>query len=340
MEQSISNWADYNPTELVPKHIVNRYDSGGDRFYHFMLDGQRVSASGITTWLNKIMPESPFLTSWKLQYGKDWQTVLNLTADYGTMMHACIAHMMINNTHPEEHLIEQAKSALRELRKFDRSISENTIDKNIISFQKFREDYKLRPLLIEAKLACRAITGDYYCLTQDLLAEAEVPVKTKIMVQDGEYVRGPKKGQPKMVEETKTDYVKQIIALDAKSNYRDSDKKSFFDAHKYQLVATKKAVQQNFGITVDRLFNWSPAGWRTDVGAYTLHEWNITDEDMKTFELYEQLASRLGHFRPKGDIEVFKPYKEGVTSQQMYEKYAYLDYIEKMSNETDQTTLL
>ena len=77
-----SHWAEYNPGELVPKYMVTQFDNKTDRFYYFKKDGEYHTAASITTWLSKVMPESAFLTDWKLKYGKDWKTVLNLTAPY------------------------------------------------------------------------------------------------------------------------------------------------------------------------------------------------------------------------------------------------------------------
>lgn len=329
-----SKWAEFNPTELIPKHLVNRYDDKKkSRFYYFKDEqGEYQSAAGITSWLSNVMPESSFLTDWKIKWGADWKTLLNLTAEYGTIMHACFGHMMQFNSHPDQHYIDSAKDILKELRRFDSACSDNMIEKNIISFQKFREDYNLKPLLIEAMLICLASTGAYYALTLDLLAEIEYERKEKTEVQDGFYVKGDKKGQPKFVTETTGVPVKEIISLDFKSNPFNKDKKTFFDAHKFQLLGTSRAVWQNFGIKVDKVYNWSPNNWKTNTGDYTMHEWKLTPQDFELMDCYEKLASLSGAFKPSGSIQVFAKWAPGVKAEEMIKNYPYLDFV-KMRDE-------
>lgn len=327
-----SGWNDHNPCGLTPKYFASRFDDKkGNRFYYFQDDnGDYQTAAGITSWLSKVMPESPFLTDWKLKYGKDWGIVLNLTADYGTLMHSCIGHMMVHNEQPPKSFIDAAQQTLRELRKFDKSVSEDMIYKNLISFQRFRQEYNIEPLLVEGLLVCQTKEGYYYCLTQDLLAKVSPKERKKVQVQEGFYVKGDKKGQPKFVEAWEEETTNVIACIDFKSNPFNKDKKGFFETHKYQLIGTKKAVEQNFGIKVDRLFNWSPSNWRTDIGDYTLHEWKIEDKDIEVFELYEQLGAKTGAFKPKGDIEEFVDYADGVSYSDMYRKFPYLDYVKQV----------
>lgn len=326
-----TDWADYHSPELVPKYIVNRYDDkGNNRFYYFRDEqGQLQAAAGITTWLSQVMPESKFLTDWKLKWGKDWQHVLNLTSEYGTTMHACFAYMMKKEKIPAE-LINLAYDQTKALQRYDKTIPSNMIDKNIISFQRFMQEFKLKPLLIEALLVCRSDSGHFYCLTQDLLAEIEVETKEKTEVQEGHYMKGKNKGQPKMVTKIKRTQKTETVCIDFKSNPFDKDKKSFFDSHLYQLIGTKKAVMQNFGIKVDRLYNWSPNSWRSTVGDYTLHEWKPDQNDTDLFNIYELLATKRGLFTPKGKIEVFKDWEPGIKAEEMYESREYLEHIKKL----------
>lgn len=330
-----SKWAEYNPCEFVPKYTVNRYDdSRGNRFYYFTDDFEQTHcAAGITTWLGKVMPESPFITDWKIKFGDKWRTVLQLTADYGTMMHVCFGHMMIQNEHPPEEYINEAKSILQQLNKFDKNYVTKTIDDNIVSFQRFRDEYNLRPLLVEALLVCKSVNGDYYCLTQDLLAEIDNTIKTKVEYQDGVYSKGKNKGEPRMVTDTQTETRTEVVCIDFKSNSAAKDKKTFFDSNKYQLMGTAKAVEQNFGVKVDRLFNFSPNNWRSDVGDYTFFEWKLTERDHEIFNLYEVLASKLGAFTPSGNIGVYNKFKNGMKFTEMYEKYDYLEFVGKMNEQ-------
>jgi hypothetical protein len=332
------NFAEYNPSNLVPKtgRVPKRFDDkGGNRFYYFSENGEVKIAAGITTWLKSVEPESKFLTDWKLKFGKDWKKVLNLTADAGTMMHACIEHMLIHNEWPPQHMIEEARSHSIKLKEFDSSVSEKTIEKNLISFQKFREDYQLEPVLIEARLIVSTKFGSYYALALDLLAKYTETTKTTTQVEDGVYSRGPKKGEVKYKDVTEEKSVKKIGLFDFKSNPMSKDKKSFYDSHLYQLLGARRAVHENFGVKVDNLFNWSPNGWISKVGDYTLHKWNFTAEDLRLFELYEELAHLRGAFRPSGSIEVFEKWEPGKSSQELYTKVPYVEYVKLLEKQEE-----
>jgi len=213
-----NNWNEYNPLGLVPEIICNRFDNGAHRFYHFRKDGVRHTAAGITTWLDMVTPESKEVTNWKLKYGVDWKTVLNLTADYGTSLHKVIAHIIKTGEMPPQDSFDAAKEILRRLKKYDSRVKENTIYKDIISFKKFQEDYNLKPLLVEAVLACQADTGDYYAMTVDLPCEVTYMVKTKTQVQDGVFKKGKNKDQPKFKTEIRETEVTKTILIDFKSN--------------------------------------------------------------------------------------------------------------------------
>jgi len=219
------------------------------------------------------------------------------------------------------------------IRKFDRSVPTNMIQKNLISFRKFQEDYKVSPLLIEALLVYDMGNETYYCMTVDLLAEVTYEKKWKEEVQVGEFVRGDKKGQPKYENQERSEVVTETVCIDFKSNPFDKEDKSFFDSHKYQLIAAKKAVMQNFDINPVRLMNWSPKSWKGEskLGAYTLHEWKVTNNDYEVFSIYEQLSSRLGHFIPSGMVEDINLNKE--RASEMYRTFSYTEYVESLSNE-------
>lgn len=326
-------WAEYNALELTPVFTPRRYDDKTDRFYWFNKGEEIIPAVGITTMLKRVMPTSPQIIDWQIKYGHDHGTVLNLTAEFGTVMHSCFAEMLIYNRHPSKELIAQGKSLLQALKRYDKSVSESTLEKSIISFQKFRDDYNLRPMLIEASLVAKACTGDYYCMTVDLVCEATNKIKSKVEKQDGFWQRGEKKGLSKMVEETVIEEKTEVWSIDFKSNWQSKDKKSFFDGHKFQLVGAKKAIRQNFNLSVDRVFNWSPLGWKTEVGKYELKEWNIRQEDEDTFELYERLASKLGVFRPSGKIEKYLEWEPGKKAEDMFQTYSYEEFIRNMEKE-------
>jgi len=60
-------------------------------------------------------------------------------------------------------------------------------------------------------------------------------------------------------------------------------------------------VEQNFGIKVDKLYNWSPKNWRTAPG-YTFDEKNIDSKIQRRFDAYWNVAIVDDIHRPEGRI--------------------------------------
>ena len=326
----MTDFAEYNPKNLVPKtgRIPKRFDDkGGNRFYYFTENGEVKIAAGITTWLKAVEPESKYLTDWKLKWGKDWKEVLNLTADAGTAMHSCIEYILIHDKYPPTEMIENARSHTLKLKKFDSSIPEKIIERNLISFIRFKDEVNLKPILIEGRLIVSSRFGSYYALALDLLAEYDDIETIKVQVEDGEYSRGPKKGEKKYKEVTETKSKRAVGLFDFKSNPFDKDSKSFFESHLFQLLGARRAIKENFGVEVNNLFNWSPKGWKSNVGDYTLHKWKFGQPEERLFSIYEELAHIKGAFTPKGSIEVFGKWEPGVSHNDMYDKIGYEDYV-------------
>ena len=326
----MENFAEFNPRGLTPKtgRTPKRFDDkAGNRFYYFIENGEVKTAAGITTWLKAVEPESKYLTDWKLKWGKDWKEVLNLTADAGTAMHSCIEHILIHNEYPPVEMIENARSHTLKLKKFDPSIPEKIIERNLISFIRFKNERNIEPVLIEGRLIVSTRFGSYYALALDMLAYYDEIETIKTQEEDGVYKSGPRKGQVKYIEKSETKVTRATGLFDFKSNPFDKDSKSFFDSHLFQLLGARKAIKENFGHEINNLFNWSPKGWKSNVGDYTLHKWKFGQEEERLFQLYEELAHIKGAFTPKGSIEVFTRWKPGDTPEDMYTKINYESYV-------------
>lgn len=309
-------WAVLNKLGLTPMFQVKRFDDGrGGRFYYWKDEnGTTKIGTGITTILGKVMPESPELTNWKLKHGADYNKVLNLSAAYGTALHECIQEWLINRSIPND-LIERAvQSAVAN------GQNPKMVHKDLAAFMKFEEDYKLEPILIEAMLPFSAGNGFHGVTAMDLICNLKIQTKEKVVVQDGVYQRGEKKGQPKLTEVTQyTDHIVQA-AIDFKSNFFEKEKKSFYETHMYQLLAGRKAIKENFGITINDLFNWSPNNWRSEP-SYVLHRWNFSVEDTETLYLLFDLAGRKGVFTPSGHVTIVpETYNSETTWRDVYYK--------------------
>jgi len=155
-------------------------------------------------------------------------------------------------------------------------------------------------------------------------------ITEKREVPDGFLKSGPNKGLPKIVKETYE--VKKTVLVDFKSNPFGKESKSFFDAHMYQLIATKKAMMQNFGIHIEELYNWSPDNWRNEP-KYTFHKWNVKPEDEKLFDKFEELAEMQGFMKPDGKIRVYPDtWNAENPDVTMFHTYTYEEYVLEVLN--------
>ena len=321
-----NNWADYHDKSITPpQHLIRRYDdSKGSRFYWWMVDDNIFTGAGITSVLSSVMPESKHIVEWKLSHGKEWREVLNAASEYGTRLHTIFGEWMQRGFVPEELFI----GASEHCRKWGKS--GDMPKKDLLAFIKFCEDYKVKPLVIEGMLLSPPTNGRQYCQTIDLLCEMTIVEKTKKMVDEGFYVRGEKKGQPKITEVTeKTERTIKAL-VDFKSNFAEKDSKSFFDSHLYQLMAARKAVKYNFNIDVEQIYNFSPNSWKSEP-SYTLKEWHPSDNDDALFGAYINLASLRGLFTPSGKKMVINKEKpiDMETKSGDYEILGYTEYLKK-----------
>ena len=325
-DKSQLQWADYSHQSInPPQHLIRRYDdSKGSRFYYWIVDENIFTGAGITSVLGNVMPESPQVTTWKLSWGDRWKDVLNAASTYGTMMHTIFGEWLVRRFVPEELFI----GASEHCRKWGKN--GDMPKKDLLAFIKFCEDYKVEPLVLEGMLLSPPTNGKQYCQTIDLLCEMTIIEKTKRMVDEGFFVRGEKKGQPKITEVTDKTEKKIKALVDFKSNFFEKDKKSFFDSHCYQLMAAKKAVKYNFDIDVQEVYNFSPDSWRSEP-TYTLKKWNIDNDDELLFGAYINLASLRGLFTPSGKKMVINKNApiDPQTKSGDYEILGYTDYVKK-----------
>jgi len=198
--------------------------------------------------------------------------------------------------------------------------------KDALAFLKFREDVKLRPLLIEGQIVYQdPETGEWLAMTVDMVAEMDIIEKEKKMVEDGVWQRGEKKGQPKMVEVKKDVTKTLIVVIDFKSNFFEKDKKKFYESHRMQLMAAQLAVEQNFDLKVDRLYNFACNNWRVSP-SYTLFEHKITDKNWRKFWAYWNLIIADELNKPSGTFIIADTPKDSND----YKMLTYKEYVEQV----------
>lgn len=292
-------------------------DSKGNRFYWFVDNGSIVIASGITSFLDKVVPKSEFIDIWK-ENNKNWEDLLNWAATYGTIEHGIFEDISKTGTFNKD----QVKSLEDLIRKNGGSYSTPT--KDILAYLKFIEDVKINPIFTEKILVWKCPkTEEYLAMTADMLATIETPTKDTEMIEDGVYTRGKNKGQKKYKKAKVSTFKKEVVCIDYKSNFFEKDKKSYYESHKMQLIGTKRAFEQNLGIKVDRVFNWSPNNWKKEP-TYTFYEHIITPEDERLFDLYWEIAVIKGYHKPQGRILV-----SDLNSSSDYKYYSYEEYVRK-----------
>jgi hypothetical protein len=314
-------WAEFS-TLPQPSIILHRYDHRKIRFYWYQVpeDGKMITktAIGVTSLLGIVMPTSPFLTQWKLDRSDSWEDDLNAASEYGTMLHILYGEWLTKRSIPKE-LIEAARDiAVRN------DMGADMVDKDILAFLAFVEQYSIKPMLIEAMLLSEPINGESFAMTLDLLCELEIDETRIETTEDGVYKSGERKGQPKIVETKVVEKVKKIAIVDFKSNTGGKSQKQFYLSHAYQLYAAKKAVEFTYPeIKEDMILNFSPNNWKT-IPSFSLKEWNLSDKEIQKFDLYIQLAQLDGLLSPNGS-KFIPPseFVEGVKSSD----YKFLDYI-------------
>lgn len=288
-------------------------DNKGNRFYWFLKDGKIEIAAGITTVFGKVIADKDAIDNWK-ENNKNWKDLLDWSSSYGSIQHGIFEDIMTKG--------DFNRGQVRELEEIigRNGGSRTTPSKDILAFMRFLEEHTIEPIEIEKVLVWQCPkTGGYLAMTMDLLCNLKAFQKVK--VQTGVFVRGKNKGEPKY--KTETQLVSEVANVDWKSNYFEKDSKSYYEAHKMQLIGTKRAVEQNFGIKVDNVYNWSPKNWDKEPD-YTFKKWEITEEDERLFDLYFELAVLKGHNIPKGSIFMtdFKGSKD-------YRRYSYKEYVHK-----------
>lgn len=293
-------WCDWAKEGLkVPKVLWRRMNHNGHRYY-FAKDGDNLMiGAGITTVIDRSFGESPFLREWK-DARPNWKEDLRLMADFGVLNHIGF-----------EQLLKEGMVSSDVISITDKRFKKKTqFKRNMLSLVKFIKDYNVQPLFIEGILGKEYVSKNgnksYINSAIDLFCQMDMPIKTKVMIDDGEYVRGDKKGQMKQKEVTNVTFETIYAIVDLKSNYDDKDSKSFFDSHKYQLIFGRQLILDNFDVKDVRMFNISPLGWKTEP-KYVLTEhkdtvnyYGYSDSDILSNRINTAIIEQA--IQPKGQI--------------------------------------
>ena len=238
--------------DLEPKYTVFRIDGGESRFYFTLDDTYEPSYYiSVTSLIQATTPMPYGLKVWLADKGwEQSRAILNERAQYGTWMHMLCNELLINGSIDlstddflKEHLFRYVNSQEKDLssRQWIKDIKSD-----LMAFTQFVQDHNVEPLLIEQALA----HPSGYAGAIDLVCKMDYEVKGF----HGEYLKsGVNKGQPKETKKT----FRGICIVDYKSG-----RKGFYESHEIQLKAYENLVEHNYGVSVDRLYNWAPTDWR------------------------------------------------------------------------------
>lgn len=286
----------YNKDEvqkIQSPFFLRRMDYFGKRLYYEIDDELNPTFYlSTTSFIKSVLPENQFLTSWKIDTAlyKDskegMEQYVKQTADYGTLMHICIAAIVKSNKFNWSELLVVANDFAAG--KIDQPTFRfwlKDLQKDLLAFCKWVVDYNVDIISVEFPIKYRGIATSI-----DLVCELDVERKGFF----GEvYKTGEKKGQPK---ETKV-VERKIAIVDLKSG-----KKGFYDSHEAQLELCKVMWNSYFEGTkfeVEKIYNWSPTDWLREPN------YNFKDQTFSKFAGKTDLLFDLGEMYGIFDFEKF-----------------------------------
>jgi hypothetical protein len=278
----------------LPPYKLHRFGGAFRTYYTFgdEKEGRVVRAVpkmyiGVTSLLSATLPTSPYLVDWLIANGsrEESDLIVEERAEYGTMMHKCIEHLLINKEFDLDNIRDFILMTPLEGVRYDIDAWEKWLRQDILAFARFMLDYNIEPLFIEGSLK-----SDRYRMagTLDLFCKMDWQQKG----QWGEvYKSGPQKGLPKETSET--------VRINALIDFKSS-RKSVHLSHELQLAYYEKMLRENFSEFSDvpiHIFNWRPKDWRKQPD-FTLtnqtgkHSDEVLDALNRTFFLMNRIDGR------------------------------------------------
>jgi hypothetical protein len=251
-----------SPALEQPPYALYRVDGGETRWYY--REDKDAYYPSVTSVIGATTPTPYGLLQWMKKHGEEADAERDKAAAYGTWLHIQIARLLINKSYDMSGITDSLYMAATDAGvRLDHTDWVNRGQHDILSFEQFRRDHDVTPTAIEA------------CLTSDSGYAGAVDLVCTMKIgtgRNGAFLKRDNGGQ-------------EITAIvDFKSG-----RKGFYESHEIQLHMYAAMVRENFGITADRLYNWSPSDWRTS----------------PTFKLKDQTESRHAAKIPHL-LEIFK----------------------------------
>ena len=237
-------------------YIIKRINKPSGRYYIRINDDDSIIyGPGVTSVLFSQMPLSSYLLEWQrnisAQYGADYyKWYMKQSAGYGTYLHVLYGKLLRGDSfllnqdsllaNMQLFFLEKNEYDYLEVKKWYHGEKRN-LEKDILCFIKFCQDYKVKPIAIEYPFVYKARGKDNdlynYSGTIDLVAQITLTDKEK-------------KEQ-------------QITALiDFKSGLN-----GFYESHEIQLYPYMKAWDaEQSDNQVEKVYNFSPSNFRMKTG--------------------------------------------------------------------------
>lgn len=272
--------------------------------------------------------KTEILTKWRtseILSGRNPDETVKYRQDYGTILHGLYGLILQRAIIP----LGETEGGDNRLEIFVRGqefkISEKSLtyifsnyatelQKDLLSFYKWVQDYNVVPLAIELM----AWLPKYKVGSAiDLVCELDVEVygyhgEVYKSSTGNRQVGDPKKSKKK---------VRVIAIVDFKSG-----KKGFYDEHVLQLLLYKTMLQENYGIDVEHVFNFAPGEWRKEP------TYKFVRQDLKKVGVYFDEVMQLGMKRFMAKSTKYNVFVGDITLNSEYHtaEYAEIDLMEEL----------
>lgn len=308
-----------------PSIIYRANYGGGDRYYYRITQdetGKRqfIFYPSTTTFTKKVLPTSEFLLQWMKENGEETDAIRDLAADYGTLMHICLAYFLMSgwDYSTTREVVAQYVEKLGHHKNLISKWTER-INKDVAAFAQFCRDYEIEPIMIEGMLASDELgiagTLDLVCKMRtpemrkayDKAMAAHEKALTAYTKAVEAYQTGKTKVEPEVPEELEVEPqlpAKIIGQVDFKSG-------GIYDSSELQLAINRMIFTENFpGVKLEMSLNWAPKKWEK-VPTYTVKDqtdtkftYNVINAFLTIYEaMYPKAIAETKVFDFNGEIQ-------------------------------------
>lgn len=240
--------------------VVRRFNSPGGRMY-FRYDNEenKVWYISVTNALSKVMPESPFLTKWKMDKGeREAERLANAAADYGTMLHVFLAQALIKKHFDFDDAERQVHEYAREHPSewTDLASQVGKLKDDMAALMQWAHDYQVKLLASEVIV-----------YSDELLMAGAIDIICEL--------NGPRN-------------TRSLAFVDLKSG-----RNGFNDKHAVQLEIYRKLWAHSYPAMPqpNRIINIAPKAWKKDKPTYHMQEW--TEKNCLAISCVDEYAAIL-----------------------------------------------